>query len=133
MPLWPGVRREPSELPAKAGPRRTSLRTRRCSRSASSLTPAPKSSKSSARDVQGNDPLRAPHEGAEDARKVVRSGRRRSGGQAPSRLIEDVVAHDRPRLRADHGRDFWAALGRAMPDYERRRDALRMTGPTFEW
>lgn len=54
--------------------------------------------------------------------------------QATPRLIEYVVAHEIIHLlHADHGRDFWAALGRAMPDYEARRDELRKVGPTFEW
>jgi predicted metal-dependent hydrolase len=54
--------------------------------------------------------------------------------QATPRLIEYVVAHEIVhRLHADHGRAFWAALGRVMPDYERRRDELRKIGPAFEW
>jgi predicted metal-dependent hydrolase len=54
--------------------------------------------------------------------------------QAPKRLIEYVVAHEIVHvLHADHGRTFWAALGRVMPDYEARRDELRKIGPTFEW
>jgi hypothetical protein len=42
----------------------------------------------------------------------------------------------RPEQRAeidDHGRAFWSALGRVMPDYERRRDELRKVGATFGW
>lgn len=54
--------------------------------------------------------------------------------QAPLRLIEYVVAHEIVHvLHADHGRSFWSALGRVMPDYEGRREALRKIGATFEW
>lgn len=54
--------------------------------------------------------------------------------QAPVRLIEYVVAHEIVHvLHADHGRQFWAALGRVMPDYQRRRDELRKNGPSLEW
>ena len=54
--------------------------------------------------------------------------------QAPKRLIEYVVAHEIVHvLHADHGRAFWAALGRVMPDYEARRDELRKLGPSLEW
>jgi predicted metal-dependent hydrolase len=42
--------------------------------------------------------------------------------QAPLRLIEYVVAHEVIHvLHADHGREFWAALGRVMPDYRRAK------------
>lgn len=54
--------------------------------------------------------------------------------QAPTRLVEYVVAHELVHLRhADHTRAFWAALGRAMPDCDRRRDELRQVGISFEW
>ncbi len=42
--------------------------------------------------------------------------------QAPRRLIDYVVAHELVHLvHPDHGRAFWALLGRVMPDYEARR------------
>ena len=54
--------------------------------------------------------------------------------QAPLRLIEYVVAHEITHvLHADHGREFWAALGRVMPDYDERRARLRELGPSLEW
>lgn len=54
--------------------------------------------------------------------------------QAPMRLVEYVVAHELVHLRhPDHTTPFWAALGRVMPDYERRRDELREAGGTFDW
>jgi hypothetical protein len=53
---------------------------------------------------------------------------------APKRLIEYVVAHELVHLlHADHTREFWATLGRVMPDYEERRTRLRELGPRLVW
>jgi predicted metal-dependent hydrolase len=54
--------------------------------------------------------------------------------QAPRRLIEYVLAHELVhRVHPSHGTEFWAALGRMMPDYEERRRRLRALGPSLEW
>lgn len=54
--------------------------------------------------------------------------------QAPPRLVEYVVAHEIVHLvHDDHGREFWATLGRLLPDYEARRERLRSEGPKFIW
>lgn len=56
--------------------------------------------------------------------------------QAPVYIIDYVVAHELVHvLRHDeaHGAEFWALLGRVMPDYEARRDRLRELGPCLEW
>ena len=54
--------------------------------------------------------------------------------QTPTRLIDYVVAHELVHLaHPDHTRDFWATLGRAMPDYEARREALRRLGRQVVW
>jgi hypothetical protein len=54
--------------------------------------------------------------------------------QAPMRLVDYVVAHEVVHLmHNDHGRDFWAALGRLLPDYEARRERLRTEGPRLLW
>ncbi len=54
--------------------------------------------------------------------------------QAPMRLVDYVVAHEVVHLvHDDHGREFWAALGRLLPDYEARRERLRTEGPRFIW
>jgi hypothetical protein len=54
--------------------------------------------------------------------------------QAPRRLVDYVVVHELVHLvYPDHDRDYWALLGRAMPDYERRREALRRLGRRLEW
>jgi predicted metal-dependent hydrolase len=54
--------------------------------------------------------------------------------QTPIRLIDYVVAHELVHLaHPGHTRDFWATLGRAMPDYEARREALRRLGRQVVW
>lgn len=54
--------------------------------------------------------------------------------QAPLRLIDYVVAHELAHLlHPGHTPDFWAALGRIMPDYEERREALRRLGDRLVW
>jgi predicted metal-dependent hydrolase len=67
-----------------------------------------------------------------DARGVLRVNWRII--QASMRLVDYVLAHELVHLRhADHGHDFWALLGRVMPDYEERREALRVIGPRLVW
>jgi len=54
--------------------------------------------------------------------------------QAPMRLVEYVVAHEVVHLlHDDHGRSFWSKLGRVLPDYEMRREALRHMGARLSW
>ena len=54
--------------------------------------------------------------------------------QAPMRLVDYVVVHELVHLRhRDHGRDYWQALGRIMPNYERRRGDLRRRGAALVW
>ena len=54
--------------------------------------------------------------------------------QAPMRLIDYVVVHELVHLRhRGHGRDYWRAVGRVMPDYERRREELRRYGAGLAW
>ena len=54
--------------------------------------------------------------------------------QAPMRLIDYVVVHELVHLRhRGHGRDYWRAVGRIMPDYERRREELRRCGAGLAW
>ena len=54
--------------------------------------------------------------------------------QAPMRLVDYVVVHELVHLRhRGHGRDYWQAVGRVMPDYERRRDDLRQRGVEWAW
>lgn len=54
--------------------------------------------------------------------------------QAPMRLVDYVVAHELVHLRhKEHDKAFWSALGRAMPDYDDRRETLRRTGAKWQW
>lgn len=54
--------------------------------------------------------------------------------QAPMRLVDYVVAHELVHLlHPNHDAAFWATLGKAMPDYEGRRQALREFGGGVEW
>ena len=70
--------------------------------------------------------------GSADARGNIRFNWRII--QTPTRLIDYVVAHELVHLaHSDHTRDFWSALGRAMPDYEARREALRRLGRQVVW
>lgn len=56
--------------------------------------------------------------------------------QAPFALIDYVVAHELAHVVRDddiHSPAFWSLLGRLMPDYDARRDALRTLGPALGW
>ena len=54
--------------------------------------------------------------------------------QAPMRLIDYVVVHELTHLlHRGHGRDYWQAVGRFMPGYERRREELRDLGGRLMW
>lgn len=47
----------------------------------------------------------------------------------PPKLIDYVIVHELVHLKhGDHGPAFWAAVGRAMPDFEARRGQLRDLG-----
>ena len=50
------------------------------------------------------------------------------------RLVDYVVVHKLVHLHhRGHGRDYWQAVGRVMPDYERRRQDLRQRGVGLAW
>lgn len=45
--------------------------------------------------------------------------------QLPVRLLDYIIMHELVHLvEGHHGPKFWQALGRAMPDWQRRKDAL---------
>ncbi len=54
--------------------------------------------------------------------------------QLPPRLIDYLIVHELVHLtHDDHGRAFWAAVARAMPDHDQRRVELRTLGPAVVW
>lgn len=54
--------------------------------------------------------------------------------QASTSLVEYVVAHELVHLlHPDHTREFWATLGRVMPDYDGRKRRLRDVGAGVGW
>jgi predicted metal-dependent hydrolase len=54
--------------------------------------------------------------------------------QAPVTLVDYVLVHELVHLvHEDHSREFWATLGRMMPDYEERKKRLRELGPRMVW
>lgn len=54
--------------------------------------------------------------------------------QAPSAIVDYVVAHEVNHLRHEHHDDrFWSALGRIMSDYEQRKARLKELGPRLIW
>lgn len=54
--------------------------------------------------------------------------------QAPMRLVDYVVAHELVHLvEKNHTTTFWSVLGKAMPDYDRRREELARLGPSLVW
>jgi len=86
--------------------------------------------------------------GAEPATVLVKDQQKRWGScdskgnlrfnwriiQAPMRLVDYVVVHELVHLvHKDHTSEYWAMLGRIMPDYENRREDLRRIGPRLEW
>ena len=89
-----------------------------------------------------------PKAGVEIPRVVISDQKRRWGScdrtgtirlnwriiQAPMRLVDYVVVHELVHLcHRGHGRAYWQALGRVMPDYERRREDLRKRGVGLAW
>ncbi len=54
--------------------------------------------------------------------------------QAPRALVDYVLAHEVTHmLHEDHSREFWAALGRLMPDYDERKQRLKELGGRLVW
>lgn len=46
--------------------------------------------------------------------------------QLPVRLIDYIIAHELVHLQErHHGPEFWSALGRAIPDWQTRKETLR--------
>lgn len=52
---------------------------------------------------------------------------------ASRRLVEYVVAHELCHVAyPDHSQSFWRLLAKVMPDYERRRIELEISGPKYD-
>lgn len=50
------------------------------------------------------------------------------------RLVDYVVVHEFVHLRhRGHGRAYWQAVGRVMPDHDHRRADLRQLGERLAW
>lgn len=54
--------------------------------------------------------------------------------QAPRRLVDYVVVHELAHLlHPNHTPAYWALVGRVLPDYEQRKEALRRLGRRLLW
>ena len=54
--------------------------------------------------------------------------------QAPMRLVDYVIVHELVHLQhRKHSPVYWQAVGRIVPDYERRREDLRQRGVSLMW
>ena len=54
--------------------------------------------------------------------------------QAPMRLVDYVVAHELVHLKIKkHTPEIWARLGTVLPDYDFRREQLRVIGKRLAW
>lgn len=52
---------------------------------------------------------------------------------APMRIVDYVVVHELAHLKyQDHSSDFWKTIHSVMPDYEQRKEWLRINGPTLQ-
>ena len=52
---------------------------------------------------------------------------------APMVLVDYIVAHELCHLRhLDHSPAYWRMLRSVMPDFERRRERLRVNGPRYD-
>ena len=50
------------------------------------------------------------------------------------RLVDYVIVHELVHLQhRKHGPAYWQAVGRVVPDYERRRQDLRQRGASLLW
>jgi len=52
---------------------------------------------------------------------------------APMSIVDYIVVHELVHLNTkDHSPDFWLKIRAILPDYERRKEWLRINGPTLE-
>ncbi|QDI90767.1 M48 family peptidase [Salicibibacter halophilus] len=51
---------------------------------------------------------------------------------APVSVLDYVVVHELSHLKyADHSKNFWGTVHSILPDYEKRKEWLRVNGPTL--
>jgi len=51
---------------------------------------------------------------------------------APARVIDYVLVHELTHMKVpDHSADFWRLVRGVLPDYEERKEWLRVNGPTL--
>lgn len=54
--------------------------------------------------------------------------------QFPVRLVDYVICHELAHLiEPHHGPTFWALLGRSLPDWEKRKDELKIQASVIYW
>ncbi|MFD2171025.1 M48 family metallopeptidase [Tumebacillus lipolyticus] len=52
---------------------------------------------------------------------------------APMRIVDYVIVHELGHMiHPDHSSDFWTVVASIMPDYDQRKDWLRVHGATLE-
>jgi len=52
---------------------------------------------------------------------------------APMRIVDYVVVHELGHMiHADHSSEFWTVVGSVMPDYDARKEWLRVHGATLQ-
>lgn len=52
---------------------------------------------------------------------------------APMRIVDYVIVHELGHMiHANHSSDFWAVVASVMPDYDERKDWLRVNGATLQ-
>lgn len=52
---------------------------------------------------------------------------------APMRIVDYVVVHELAHIQySDHSNEFWSKVESILPDYEERKEWLRVHGPTLD-
>ena len=96
--------------------------------------------------VQQRIELFAPRLGLHPSKVVVKDQQSRWGSctkngtininwkvlMAPMRIVDYVVVHELGHMvHADHSSEFWTVVSSVMPDYDERKEWLRVHGPTL--
>ena len=52
---------------------------------------------------------------------------------APMSVVDYVIVHELTHMQTpDHSSAFWKDVSKVLPDYERRKEWLRVNGPTLQ-